>query len=376
MQLMHFTIPRQSNKQTAPVRKLVPLLVLLACAFSCAEDVPRPLQAVNIAPLPAATANNAVASVTAGGTQYVISFAGLAAGRKYTDIHARTYVLNGASNEWTEQSAVPGNTGRLAATAAAAGELAYVFGGYSVAQDGSEISTPWTHSFDPITSRFTELTPMPIPVDDAVSVTYADRYIYLISGWHDLGNINLVQQYDTVTDTWAQASPLPGVALFGHAGGMIGDTMFYCDGVAVLANENAPRSFVASDECFSGTVDERDSRRIDWRPVSPHPGLPRYRMAATGITELNAILFVGGSENPYNYDGIGYDGTPSKPVSDALLFALDTRRWSVVPHDAQPTMDHRGLVSYQNTWLTVGGMLDGQEISAGVVAYTIDSSLE
>jgi len=32
-------------------------------------------------------------------------------------------------------------------------------------------------------------------------------------------------------------------------------------------------------------------------------------------------------------------------------------------------MDHRGLVPYGDRWLTVGGMLAGQEVTDRVIAY-------
>lgn len=362
---------RQLRRFALPVMLIAPFLLV-----ACAPDAERNtfvMDVEKLAPLPAAVANNAVTSVTSGSTQYVISFAGLAIGRKHSDTHARTFVWSDKTARWAERPAVPGGVGRLAATAATAGELAYVFGGYSVAEDGVETSTPFVHSFDPQTSDFTELSPMPVAVDDAVSVTYADRYIYLISGWHDLGNVNLVQQYDTTTDTWTQATPIPGKSLFGHAGGIVGRTIAYCDGVAVRANRNAARNFVASDECFVGVIDEKDSRRIDWRPVAAHSGLPRYRMAAAGIGLWNSVLFVGGSENPYNYNGIGYDGTASEPSRSALLLDLETMHWRTIEHDGVATMDHRGLVPYHNDWLTVGGMLSGQQVTNAVISYSLQS---
>ena len=49
-----------------------------------------------------------------------------------------------------------------------------------------------------------------MPVEDAVLLVYLDRYIYLVSGWHDLGNVNLVQVLDTANGTWQQATPWPG----------------------------------------------------------------------------------------------------------------------------------------------------------------------
>ena len=354
------------------MKRLV-LFVLVSFLGACvpAADGGHNILAKNIAALPMPVSNNAVTTVIREDRQFVVSFAGLGRGRGHADTLSVTLVLDSAKGRWRESSALPGGAGRLAATAASVGGLAYVFGGYTVAADGTEVSTPWVHAFDPETEVFSVLQPMPVPVDDAVSVTYLDRYIYLISGWHDLGNVNLVQRYDTKTDTWDQATPLPGRALFGHAGGIVGNKMVYCDGVMVQPHADRFRDFVASEACFLGLIDEQDGRRIDWRHLDVHPGLPRYRMASAGIPSLNAVLFIGGSENPYNYDGIGYNGEPSEPASDALLFDLSSLSWRVIPLSAPPTMDHRGLVPFGDRWLTVGGMLAGQEVTDQVVGYTV-----
>ncbi len=323
-------------------------------------------------PLPAPITNNAVATVEAGDRAFVVSFNGLGEGRSHGDTTSSTYVFDGATQQWHEASPVPGGEGRLASVAASAGNRAYVFGGYTVAQDGAEVSTPWVHAFDPVTGDYEQRAHMPVPVDDAVAVTHRDRFVYLISGWHDLGNVNLVQRYDTETDTWTQATPIPGPAVFGHAGGIVGASIVYCDGVSIEPNADRRRDFAAVNNCYLGHIDKEDGRRIDWRIVTSHPGLPRYRMAAAGIPASNAILFVGGSENPYNYDGIGYDGVPSRPAPGALLFDLDTLTWQVLKSNGQPSMDHRGLVNFGDRWLTIGGMIAGQRVTDAVSAYRIE----
>jgi len=324
------------------------------------------------APLPEAVTNNAVASVKAGRREYVVSFNGLGEGKTGADTLASTYVYDSRSRSWSEADPVPGDAGRLASAAAPADKLVFVFGGYTVDDDGTKTSTSWTHAFDPRKRTFEERAPMPVPVDDAVAVTYDDRYIYLVSGWHDLGNVNLVQRYDTRNDGWVQATPIPGPAVFGHAGGIVGNTIVYCDGVAVAVHDDRPRDFVAVPDCYLGIIDNEDGRRIDWRAVDYHPGRPRYRMAAAGLAEVNGVLFVGGSENPYNYDGIGYDGQPSEPAADALLFDIDTQTWQVLEFEGEPTMDHRGLVPFAGQWLTVGGMAADQRVTRRVAAYELD----
>ena len=347
---------------------------MLAAAAAAAPDGDpvRLSQDAGPAPLPAPVSNNAVASVKAGRREYVVSFNGLGEGKTHDDTLASTYVYDSRSKSWSEADPVPGNAGRLASVAAAADGLAYVFGGYTVAGDGAESSTPWTHAFNPRKRTFEERAPMPVPVDDAVAVTFDDRYIYLISGWHDLGNVNLVQRYDTRKDAWVQATPLPGPPVFGHAGGIVGNTIVYCDGVAVEVHDDRPRDFVAVPDCYLGIIDNEDGRRIDWRSVDYHPGLPRYRMAAAGVAEVNGVLFVGGSENPYNYNGIGYDGQPSEPAADALLFDIDTQSWRVLGFEGESTMDHRGLVPFKGQWLTVGGMAADQRVTNRVTAYELN----
>jgi hypothetical protein len=355
------------------IQESMHFLVLLVLMCARAPVNAQQLEATTLSPLPMPLTNNAVAAVTIGDEEYVVSFAGLGKGKSYDDTLDFTYVLDMDSRRWKKMKPVPGGVGRLASVAVSVGESVFVFGGYTVAEDGTEESTPWVHEFNPVSGAFRERRSMPVPVDDAVAVSYQNRFIYLVSGWHDLGNVNLVQRYDTVADSWAQATPIPGNAVFGHAGGIVGNRILYCDGVAIKTNRDQARDYVANDECFVGLIDDDDSRRIDWRSVASHPGAARYRMAAAGIENRNLVLFIGGSENPYNYDGIGYDGQPSNPQKRALLFDLATQNWRVVKLKNPPSMDHRGLVRVGNRWLTIGGMLAGQKVTGRVTAYSIST---
>jgi N-acetylneuraminic acid mutarotase len=351
-------------------RSLFFAFTLLAAA-AAAGDRPALVQHSELAPLPVPVSNNAVAAVRTWRREYLVSFNGLGEGKTSADTLASTFVYDSRSRNWIEADPVPGGVGRLASAAATADGRIYVFGGYTVAGDGTEVSRPWTHVFDPRKRTFEERSPMPVPVDDAVAVTFDDRFVYLVSGWHDLGNVNLVQRYDTSNDAWVQATPIPGPAVFGHAGGIVGNTILYCDGVAVAVHDDRPRDFAAVPDCYLGIIDTEDGRRIDWRSVDYHPGLPRYRMAAAGVAEVNGVLFIGGSENPYNYDGIGYDGRPSEPAADALLFDIDTQSWRVLGFDGEASMDHRGLVPFAGEWLTIGGMATEQKVIGRVVSYKL-----
>jgi hypothetical protein len=326
--------------------------------------------AADIPPMPQAITNNAVVSVRTENNEYLISFSGLGKGRTHADTLDVTWVYDSNATEWHQAPDVPGGVGRLASVAASVGDKAYVFGGYSVAEDGSEVSAPWAHRFDPVAGEFEEVSPMPVPVDDAVAVTFRNRYIYLISGWHDLGNVNLVQRYDTLTNLWVQATPTPGPAVFGHAGGIAGNKLVYCDGVAVQANADRGRDFVANGSCYLGIIDSGDSRRIDWRVLKSHQGLPRYRAAAAGDTERGGVWFVGGSENPYNYNGIGYNGEPSEPLRSILFFDIEAKVWVRHSDREIATMDHRGLVPFGDAFVTIGGMHGSQEVTGDVHRFS------
>lgn len=348
-------------------------LVCVPVSIATADDLALTVE-TTLPALPEAVSNNAVTAIHAQAGGYLVSFSGLGPGKSHDDTHARTFLFDMATEEWSEVSAVPGGHGRLASVAVAVGPLAYVFGGYTVADDGSEVSLPYVHAFDPIRKTFEVRAPMPVPVDDAVAIGYANRYIYLISGWHDFGNVNLVQRYDTMTDSWSQATPIPGPAVFGHAGGIVDDRIVYCDGVAVKPHSEQRRDFVPAGECFLGIVDNTDSRRIDWRTIPPHPGKPRYRMAAAGTAA--GVLFVGGSANPYNYDGIGYDGEPSEPESGAFLYVPVSGSWHELSTNGDASMDHRGLVLHGDHWLTIGGMLGDQQITDRVSSYSLRPVLQ
>lgn len=321
--------------------------------------------------------NNAVAAVTVARTgggedTYLVSFLGLGAGKTWRDTLSVAYQHQIGEVGWRPVADVPGSAGRLASVAVAVGGLAYVFGGYTVAEDGSERSIETVHAYDPITGQYRVRRPMPIPVDDAVAAVHADRWIYLVSGWHDLGNVNLVQVYDTRADTWTQATPYPGAPVFGHAGGIVGNTLVIADGVRVHVGASGKRKFVMSEEAYIGRIDPDNHRRIEWHRLPPHPGPPRYRMAATGTGQRGGlVVFAGGSGNPYNYDGVGYDGQPSGPGDEILAFEPAAMKWRRIGRLPVATMDHRGLLEVAGRFILVAGMRAEQSVSGDLQTFSL-----
>jgi N-acetylneuraminic acid mutarotase len=130
--------------------------------------------------------------------------------------------------------------------------------------------------------------------------------------------------------------------------------------------------FVASDECWMGKIDHKDPAKIQWSKLPNHPGSARYRIAAGGSPKDDKIYFSGGTDNPYNYNGMGYNGKPSAPSPVTFAFSLKTSKWETVNENTpKPTMDHRGLVVKGRELIIVGGMEADQKVTARVTVLPI-----
>ncbi len=347
---------------------MIGLVVLLAAT----ELVAEPIKTEILPELQQPISNNAVTLVATEQGVYLYSFLGLGSGKTWQDISSAAAVLNPTAKTWTELKPVPGTLGRLAASAVSAGGAAWLFGGYTVAADGSEKSIAGVYRVRPGESQMHWVTDMPVPVEDSVMLVYQDRYIYLVSGWHDLGNVNLVQVLDTKNLSWTQATPWPGVPVFGHSGGISEGRMLVCDGVRIqYPADDSPREFLSSKQCWSGRIDAENYRRIHWRSVQPHPGAGRYRMAATGDANQQ-VVFAGGSVNPYNFNGIGYNGMPAETEKSVFSYSFTTGEWQQHGDLPQGTMDHRGLPYAHGWYYLIGGMQDQQEIVSKVYRFRLE----
>jgi len=286
--------------------------------------------------------------------------------------------MDPSTGKWTEMRPVPGVAGRLAASAVALHDQVFIFGGYVVDAQGGESTVSDVNVFVPIENRYYRGHDIPVPVDDAVVGVYRDRYIYLIGGWSSTTDdaVRNVQIYDTDKDTWMQGTPIPGTPVFGHAGAIIGDSIVYVDGAyknPSAPNPNPNPKYVASSECWVGRLPSSkkgDITKIRWTKLSDHPGNARYRIAAgAGPLEKKhgRIYFSGGTDNPYNYNGIGYNGQPAEPSPVTFAYNVYTGRWETISEtDAEPTMDHRGLLVTRRGLVIVGGMEKGQQVTAKV----------
>ncbi len=120
---------------------------------------------------------------------------------------------------------------------------------------------------------------------------------------------------------------------------------------------------------WRGDIDPDDPLHIEWSRLPPHPGPPLYRAAAGSVGPW--VIFAGGTDNPYNYNGIGYDGEPSVPRALVFGFNVETGEWRRFGRLAEATMDHRGLVMAEDALIIVGGMEAAQRVSDRVTITTL-----
>ena len=342
------------------MKKLFPgfLCLLLVVALRAADQQ-------KLSPLPLPLSNNAVAITREGKDSKFFSFMGLGAKKTWNDITNRAFQLDLNSGKWTELRPVPGVAGRLAASAAAVKDGVYLLGGYVVDGQGQEGTLPDVNILSPYENRWYRGQDIPVPVDDAVIGSYRDRYIYLISGWSKTDPVNNVQIYDTEKDKWMQATPIPGTPVFGHAGAIVGDTIIYVDGA--YKNPAGSPKYVVSSDCWMGKITKGDITKIAWTKLPAHPGNARYRIAAGAGDKEDKVYFTGGTDNPYNYNGLGYNGQPSEPSPVTFAYNVRAGKWETINENTpDSTMDNRGLAYASHGLVIIGGMAKGQQVTANV----------
>jgi len=160
--------------------------------------------------------------------------------------------------------------------------------------------------------------------------------------------------------------------VFGHAGGIAGDSIIVSDGVATVLADGK-RKFVPAKLSWRGDIDPKNPTQITWRGVDAHAGPARYRMAAIGDAAGQRVIFAGGGDNPYNYDGIGYDGVPAKPSGGFFAYDLKSDSWQELGRLAEPSMDHRGLAKAGQDYYILGGMDEAQKVTDRIVKFRISN---
>jgi N-acetylneuraminic acid mutarotase len=333
------------------------VLVSLGCLAPAAEPT--------LPSLPDPVTNNAVASLKSRGQLLMFSLMGMGSKKTWDAVTNAAYLAEPDAEKWSPIHPVPGTAGRIAAAAAGARDHVFLFGGYVMDPQRRGRAVPDVNVYEPLTEHWARGEDLPVAVADSVIGVYRDRYIYLVGGRSNSGIAANVQVYDGEKNKWLQATPLAGTPVFGHAGTLLDDTIVYVGGAYQNPSPGAP-AYLASEECWKGKIDHHDPGKITWTKLAPHPGGARFRIAAAA-GKAGKIYFAGGTDNPYDTAGIGYDGKPSEPSPTVFAFDLREGKWEVVAEDTpHPTMDHRGLIVIHGGLVVIGGMEKGQQVTARV----------
>jgi N-acetylneuraminic acid mutarotase len=327
-----------------------------------------PLQAQDaIAPLPRPTTNAATAAGVINGDWQLFVMLGLDSTLKWSGITRRAYAWSTRDKQWRELPQVPGAVGRLAATAQVARGRVFLFGGYTVDSAGTEATNQSVDIFDPAQNAWHAGALTPVAVDDAVSGVYRDSLIYLISGWHDNDNVRVVQLYDVVRDRWSVGTPLPGPGVFGHGGSIAGNTIVFIDGA--VRNPARKPSYILESQTWVGTIDSTRAETITWTKAPTHPFAPLYRPAAGPCGRF--VIFAGGTDNPYNYNGVGYNGITAEPLSRVMAFDTRSSMWHLLGDAPTASMDHRALITQRGVAAIAGGIGPNQRVRATVDRWAL-----
>jgi N-acetylneuraminic acid mutarotase len=304
-------------------------------------------------------ANNAVAAVTVDGSCYLLSALGIGGGLTFADITTDANLWVEGDAGWSSVDSVPGGVPRVAASAVGLRGKFYVLGGYSVDENGLEVSSLRVDVFDPVARTWSTAPSLLIAIDDAIAVAWRDRFIVVVSGWSGDENVDAVQIYDADSDQWGQATAFPGIPVFGGSGAIVGDELVVIDGV-----EAGRFGFTLVNQAWKATLDEASPNTIVWEDLGGHPGPARYR-AAAGATAGGSLWFHGGTEIPYNFDGLAYEGgAPAPPLATTLTYQGG---FAIHGEDKpEATMDHRALARCGSAVYVVGGMTSGPLVSSKV----------
>lgn len=341
------------------MKKLPALTALVLCAatlFSADDEKKVPS-------MPAAVSGNAVASLKDG--LEIFSMMGVGPLKTWDDVTNQVYIMNLGHGKWTEGHTVPGPKGRLNAAAAGAKGLVVLMGGFVVDSKGYELTVPDVNVMEPGRHQWSRGKDIPVAVDGAVSGVTHDRFVYLIGGRSPEGPVNNVQVYDAEKDSWTQATPFPGIPVFGLAGGVADGNIVIVDG-AQKGAAGGPR-YVACEQAWLGKIDHKDPNKIEWSKLPAHPGPARFAIAGGGSDRDHRVFFSGGTATPHDFKGVAYDGQPAEGSAVTFDYDLHSRKWETISENTyDPRADSRGILMTPIGPLVLGGMVKNLAVTARV----------
>jgi N-acetylneuraminic acid mutarotase len=227
--------------------------------------------------------------------------------------------------------------------AAVIGDMAYLVGGVTAltrSADGRLLVTPSDSvtRFDPRTGAYTELAPLPRPLNH-VGVVAHDGQLYVLGGYGrrvDAETSRALYRYDPAGDRWTRLPDLP-TPLAAMAAGVIGDRLIVAGG----AHDQAPL-----DETYAFDFErQRWSRLADMHSRREH----------VGEAVLGGRLYVFGGRAP-----------GSLAVDTAERYDPASDRWERLPAMPVPS-GGLAAVAAEGEAIAIGGGDDGAGTVTGAV---------
>ncbi len=354
------------------MRNLQIIFILLVLSLN-GQITSAQLIITEVGTLPEPVANNAVCEGFIDGVPYLFSFAGIDQTKSAAGTHLRSFRYNIETGVSEQIADLPGDQGLLATGASRIGNIIYIVGGYTVNANGSEVSSRKVRRYDIQNNEYlSDAADLIVPTDDHVQAVWRDSLLYVITGWSNSGNIRFNQVYDPMTDNWTNGSLLPNdndYTSFGASGTIVNDKIYYFGGARSSGN------FPIQNFIRVGIIDPNDPSTVEWSLISlESPLYNGYRTAATSVCD--AVHWVGGSNNTYNYDGIAYDGSGGVPTANQeIVFAEDILIDRRV-YEMEIPMDLRGIakISEQIQYIA-GGMLADQQVTDKIFKLEFDKTI-
>ncbi|MEP7169279.1 MAG: T9SS type A sorting domain-containing protein [Bacteroidota bacterium] len=274
------------------------------------------------------------------GTYYSIGGADFAA------VQPTTNEFSTGLNSWSPGAPMP--TGKYQFSAQKAGDNIYCAGGYS----GGFTADPLNYFYNLSSGIWNSGPPMATPVGDYASGVYMDTLIYFIGGFDGASDQNIVQIFNTVSNTWTTGTDKPGTAVSGLRGSINGNTIIVAGGFSQLL-------FAEVADAYIGVIDAVDPTIITWTALPAYPGGPVGRLAAgTVFRDLRPlVLFVGG-------DPVGTTG--ADVICDCWAYDISQSQW--LAGEGKPTpvnniSDFVGLVYNDSLWMASTGGYTGAALN-------------
>lgn len=307
-----------------------------------------------LAPIPTATANNAVCQAIINDKKYVYSFGGIENPLLPYSIHQRVFKYDVSEDTWSESINIPDTLGKIGNAASFVNNKIYLIGGRYIKTDGSEIVSNKLHVYNPFNDNFeVDASPLPIPVYGQVQSVWNDSLIFVISGANNSGSVPNVQIYNPYFDSWSNGTPLPNAIKYncvGASGYILKNTIYYFGGAYQGLDTTASHSF------RKGVINPNNPTQITWTTINLNEGSSIYRGACSGHN--NTVFWIGGSKELYNYNAMEYQtSNVVYPNSRIMEYNKKEESYSNFINSPYGIMDLKGIAKLGGgNWVITGGI--------------------